>query len=328
MSLIYRTGFLSAILFLPGISWATVTNSRSERAIELTEKLKINLPESAKKVRIWIPVPADNDYQKTKLLKVESPFSYRKSEDSLFHNRLLYFDLKNLRKAGAEIQVTYQIVRKEERALEPPVQKTIVKDSDPLPIEKYLEPRGLEIISDEIKKIAEETTRDISDPLEKARAIYNYVFNHVQYDKSGSGWGRGDSVYACQVGKGNCTDFHSLFITLARASGIPARFRIGFSLPETSEGTPAGAYHCWAEFYLPQKGWIPVDVSEAWKNPEKKNYLFGNLDPDRVLISTGREISLPNQEGAALNYLAKPYVEIDGQSFENFKLERTYRNIH
>lgn len=44
----------------------------------------------------------------------------------------------------------------------------------------------------------------------------------MSYDTSGRGWGRGDVVYACKVGKGNCTDFHSLFMALALAEGIPA----------------------------------------------------------------------------------------------------------
>ena len=49
-----------------------------------------------------------------------------------------------------------------------------------------------------------------------------------------------------------------------RAEGIPARFIIGFPLKADAEGTVPG-YHCWAEFYLPGRGWIPVDASDASK---------------------------------------------------------------
>jgi transglutaminase-like putative cysteine protease len=47
----------------------------------------------------------------------------------------------------------------------------------------------------------------------------------MRYDKTGTGWGRGDVLYACDAKKGNCTDFHSLFIAMARSQGIPATLR-------------------------------------------------------------------------------------------------------
>ncbi len=70
-----------------------------------------------------------------------------------------------------------------------------------------------------------------TQPLDKARAIYDYVFTTMRYDKTGTGWGHGDVLYACDAKKGNCTDFHSLFIAMARSQGIPGRFEIGFPLP-------------------------------------------------------------------------------------------------
>jgi len=53
-------------------------------------------------------------------------------------------------------------------------------------------------------------------PLAKARAIYNYVIATMRYDKSGTGWGNGDAIWACTAKRGNCTDFHSLFIGMMR----------------------------------------------------------------------------------------------------------------
>jgi hypothetical protein len=85
---------------------------------------------------------------------------------------------------------------------------------------------------------------------------------------------------ACNVKKGNCTDFHSLFIAIARSRGIPARFTIGFPLGASSAGQIPG-YHCWAEFYTGGQ-WVPVHASEAWKHPQLRNYYFGHLDADRI----------------------------------------------
>jgi transglutaminase-like putative cysteine protease len=167
-----------------------------------------------------------------------------------------------------------------------------------------------------IEELSAQETRGIQDPLGKARAIYNYVIASMRYDKSGTGWGNGDAIWACTSKRGNCTDFHSLFIGMARAAGIPSRFEIGFPLPgDQHEGAIAG-YHCWAQFYLESYGWVPVDASEAWKHPDKKDYFFGAHDDNRVQFSVGRDIRLdPLQQGDPLNYFVYPYAELDGKPF-------------
>ena len=143
------------------------------------------------------------------------------------------------------------------------------------------------------------------------------MFTTFRYDKTGTGWGRGDAVWACDAKHGNCTDFHSPFIGMLRADDIPARFDIGFPLPENKDKGDISGYHCWAEFYASKIGWIPVDISEAWKAKEKENYFFGSVDANRVKFSTGRDITLsPKQDGPPLNYFVYPYVEVDGKPYE------------
>jgi transglutaminase-like putative cysteine protease len=150
----------------------------------------------------------------------------------------------------------------------------------------------------------------------------------MSYDKSGKGWGRGDAIYACDVRRGNCTDFHSLFIALARARGIPARFTIGFPIGKARSGEVPG-YHCWAEFYAGGE-WVPIDASEAWKNPARHEYYFGHLDAARVAFTMGRDLALtPRQQGEPLNYLIYPYVEVDGKPLpkESIKSHFEYADV-
>jgi transglutaminase-like putative cysteine protease len=154
--------------------------------------------------------------------------------------------------------------------------------------------------------------------LDRARALYDYTFTTMRYDKSGTGWGRGDAEWACDAKRGNCTDFHSLFASMARSQKIPTRFEIGFPLPQGKNSSEIPGYHCWAEFYDPQNGWVPIDISEAWKHPEKKDYFFGAHDVNRVQFSVGRDLLLsPQQKGEPLNYFVYPYVEIAGKKWEN-----------
>jgi transglutaminase-like putative cysteine protease len=173
--------------------------------------------------------------------------------------------------------------------------------------------------------LAAKVTQGKTQPLDKARAIYDYVFTTLSYDKTGTGWGRGDVLYACDAKKGNCTDFHSLFIAMARSQGIPARFEIGFPLPADKYSAEIAGYHCWSDFYVDGKGWIPVDISEAWKHPEKRDYFFGSHDVNRIQFSRGRDLRLnPVQDGKPLNYFVYPYVEVDGKEFPNVALQFSF----
>jgi transglutaminase-like putative cysteine protease len=150
---------------------------------------------------------------------------------------------------------------------------------------------------------------------EVARTLYDRVDSHLKYDKSGEGWGRGDALWACDSGRGNCSDFHSLFIALCRDLKIPAKFEIGFPLPPEPGKAEIAGYHCWAKF-LDGERWIGVDISEANKHPERKDFYFGRLPPDRVMFSAERDLELaPKQLAGPVNFLIYPYVEVDGRPY-------------
>jgi len=152
------------------------------------------------------------------------------------------------------------------------------------------------------------------DQLELGRALYDVVDGHLRYDKTGEGWGRGDALWAYRSRCGNCTDFHSLFISLARSKGLPARFEIGFRLPEERGEGEVSGYCCWARFKPDGRGWVPVSISEANKDPARRDHHFGNLSEDRVLFSVGRDLTLvPRQDGPPLNFFVYPYAEVDGK---------------
>src|SRR5438445_3755960 len=176
----------------------------------------------------------------------------------------------------------------------------------------YQMPDKLIPLSGVIRELAEREGRGSETRAAKVRAFYEYVYRTMSYDKSGTGWGRGDAVWACENKRGNCTDFHSLFIGMLRSQGIPARFLIGFPVPDAEAGAIPG-YHCWAEFLDEKRGWIPVDASEA-KKKEMPDAYFGTIPNDRIEFTAGRDIVLsPPQHGEALNYFVYPYAEAQGK---------------
>jgi len=159
------------------------------------------------------------------------------------------------------------------------------------------------------------------DPKAVARALYDHTLERMKYDKpdGDKGWGRGDAEWACDSHYGNCTDFHSYFMGLARAKGLPARFEMGFPIPGgTDKEAKVGGYHCWAYVWIAGQGWLPVDISEADKNPQKAEYFFGTLDADRVTMTGGRDLTLtPTPAAGKLNFFVYPYAEVDGKKVDN-----------
>src|SRR5260370_36744669 len=69
-------------------------------------------------------------------------------------------------------------------------------------LKRFLQPNGRVPLQGAIAELAAQETRGIQDPLEKARAIYNYVIATMRYDKSGTGWGNGDAIWACTAKRG------------------------------------------------------------------------------------------------------------------------------
>lgn len=286
------------------------------RSFEFTYVTRIpERPADARSSRIWIPLPQSGPYQTISDLKIESPFAYTTHRDSEYGNEYVYLEVPAAKVAApAEVRVYFQATRQEHRVAldtQPIAAKTGAGAGE---LQRFLQPDRRVPLGGIIGELSAQETRGMQDPVAKARAIYDYVIATMRYDKSGTGWGNGDAIWACTAKRGNCTDFHSLFIGMMRAAGIPARFEIGFSLPEDQHGGTIAGYHCWAQFYVAPYGWIPVDASEAWKHPEKKNYFFGAHDHNRLQFSVGRDIRLdPPQQSEPLNYFIYPYAEVDGR---------------
>jgi transglutaminase-like putative cysteine protease len=277
-----------------------------------------NLP-AGKKVRIWIPAAHSDPYQEVKVVSAKSDLRLKKTREPKFGNEIYFAETKT---APTELhfEIEYDVVRHERVALSS-APHLITASLSPKDREDDLQPDTLVPITGLPADLAVKVAQSETDPLDKARAIYDYVFTTMKYDKTGTGWGRGDVLYACDAKKGNCTDFHSLFISMARSQGIPARFEIGFPLPPDKHEAEIAGYHCWSDFYIDGKGWIPVDISEAWKHPEMREYFFGSHDVNRVQFSMGRDLRLsPPQDGKPLNYFVYPYVEVDGQEYSNVSL--------
>jgi hypothetical protein len=284
-----------------------------------------NVPEG-KQIRIWIPAAQSDAFQEVTVASTRADLPLKTTRDSHYGNEIFYTTSAKATQSDLHFEIDYDIVR-HERVVYPV--SHVAYTGPRLPARKQdLQANELVPITGLPAELAIKVTQDKTQPLERARAIYDYVFTTMRYDKTGTGWGRGDVLYACDAKKGNCTDFHSLFIAMARSQGIPARFEIGFPLPTDKHSGEVAGYHCWSDFYVDGRGWIPVDISEAWKHPDKRDYFFGSHDVNRVQFSMGRDLRLnPPQAGKPLNYFVYPYVEVEGKEYANVSLAFSFADV-
>jgi len=272
------------------------------------------IPRGAHELSIWVPLPTTDRRQVVRNLEVTAPMEYSITRENEYGNSVLYLSAQAPLPPNLDLKFEALIERQAFNVLSE--EKRGAGSRGPAPHD--LEPHKLVPIDDVIAELARATTAGATTQLDKARAIYDYVTDTMSYDKSGDGWGRGDALYACDARTGNCTDFHSLIIGMARASGIPARFVMGFPLPENGVEGEIPGYHCWAEMYIDDIGWLPVDSSEASKRPEKRDAFFGGLDANRVQFTEGRDLQLP-QASDVVNYFVYPHVELDGVEYSEVK---------
>jgi transglutaminase-like putative cysteine protease len=270
--------------------------------------------------RVWVPLARSTPDQKVTVLKRTLPEGVsRVGDEPKSGNRMLFFEGKADRDGRIPLTVVYRVRRREVKAENGKRSK-----EDAGHIRRFLQPDSLVPITGKPLELLK-GKRLPADPMRKARLLYDLVNHHLRYAKDGTGGGRGDAVWACDSKHGNCSDFHSLFISLARSQKIPAKFEIGFPLPARRDNGEIAGCHCWAFFRPEDKGWVPVDISEANKNPKMTDYFFGNLTEDRVTFSTGRDLRLvPNQAGKPVNFFIYPYVEVDGKEYPQEKIQRKF----
>ena len=268
--------------------------------------------------RIWIPVPPSNQEQEITKLEQEFPAKGSIAREPKYGNEILYLEAKAGDDGIIHTEITYRVCRKAVKT------DFHARVQDKEGADLFLTPDARVPVGGKPLTLLKGMELP-HEQLQLARLLYDVVNNHMRYSKEGTGWGRGDAEWACDSGYGNCSDFHSLFISLARSQGIPAKLEMGFPIPEKRGKGEIASYHCWARLKPQGKGWVPVDISEANKNPAMKDYYFGNLTEDRVTFSVGRDLELvPKQDGPAVNFLIYPYVEVDGKPYDAAKIQKKF----
>jgi transglutaminase-like putative cysteine protease len=140
------------------------------------------------------------------------------------------------------------------------------------------------VFSPEIRSAVARVVGSETNPLVKARKIFHFIDKEIRY--------HGEEEYSTIPSfaqhcitrrKGDCGVQATLFVTMCRAAGIPARWQSGW------QSKPGELnMHDWSEIYIAPWGWIPCDASNGLQksdDPKTREFYLGHQDAYRMIVN-------------------------------------------
>lgn len=325
---------------------------------------EIEVPEGTESLRCWLPMPADDDpHQSVTGWQVDAPHPTRIVRDD-HGNRFLLLEATDPSAGKMPVRTSFHVERREVKGKIDPLLTRPHTQEELARLATHLEPTRMSVIDDDVRAMARAAVGDEKNPILVARKLYDAVLDRVEYhvkdpkpdaQKTMKATGTGSSRLTYETCTGNCTDFHSLYAALARASRLPTRVVYGSFFKGPLDGMDTDqSYHCWIEFHAPNVGWVPLDVAVAdvfvedfhanehsrpravltvangYDGPDAElvDYYFGNVEERRVVWHRGRDLVMrnPRQEGEPLLWNPTGYAEADGKPIKVGR-KLTYRSL-
>ncbi len=287
--------------------------------------ISLKAPADSRSVKLWFPYPTSDREQEITDLRFNGNYSnFTISREPVSGALYLYTDWTSPLKERT-LSVSFH-ARSRERKVSPLTEK---HQALPAEVKKYIQSDFWIPSADrKVRALAAQITKGKRGILQKARAIYDWTVDNTRRDPTVPGCGVGNVETTLASRSGKCADISSVFVALARAAGVPSREVFGLRLGTPGQTDVTDGHHCWAEFYLPGTGWIPVDPADVLKIMVQRNldrtaakqyreYYFGAVDEYRIVLQKGgRGLVFSEKNVQKVNYFMYPYAEVDGKPLD------------
>jgi hypothetical protein len=312
----------------PTPSWQVYTNPITFLG---TGKLSIprnKLPEKGV-VQFWLPLPIKTSAQGDVRVISITPEEYVKLPPSIEEEiGLAYLEVPvSELKGNLDIEVQFTFSHYEQSFdIDPErIGQYDYEDGDYI---KYTSSQKNINITPEIVAEAKKIVEGEENPYHIAKAIYTHIIDKIAYSVLPHltfdvlEIPESEFVYQNKFGDSGAQSIY--FVSLCRALGVPARTVAGWQLCPGYE-----TCHFWAEFYLPNYGWVPADmalgqVANYLPNITKeqrqtfKNFFFTNQDPYRWTIQENIDIPVhPEADEPIFLRMAVQYPAVVSKDSEN-----------
>ena len=275
-------------------------------------------------VRAWLPIPRSFPFQKDfRLVRSSRPAAIDQGSSPI---RSAYLERVFENDSTFDFEIEYEYTH---FGIKFPYAPELVEPYDPSDpiVQNYTREGPHVVFTDTMRSTAASIADGMTNPLEKARAYYDWIAENIQYSYAIEySTIRNISDYCLMNRYGDCGQEALLFITLCRMSGIPARWQSGwFTFPGGKTN------HDWTEIYVRPWGWIPVDpymgiFSRQYlttlgteEQQTVQDFYFGGLDQYRIAANSDHSQTLrPPKRG----------LRSDDVDFQRGELEYEDTNIY
>lgn len=279
-----------------------------------------NKIDRSKDLKLWIPIPREWDSQKAVKIISVKPEPHARYTDPEHGNPMLFWDFgKELEKPSYKVDIKYRL---EQYEVDSDIEPNKIGLYDKTSKEYILYTRSTHTINitSKVKELVKQAVGDEKNPYLQAEQIFKFIRKNVRYELNRLERGVGteallnnpvyDEDMKSEYYEGQCAQQAILFVAMCRSVGIPARTIQGFihhnpwiqkedlkpftprELELSSSGLAgaqhylAGIPHVWAEFYIPNYGWIPADLTRG---------RFARLNNEKIITDKGCDILIgPN----------------------------------
>lgn len=284
-------------------------------------------------LKVWVPLPlVTAAQQEVEILSVypKKYIKYPLKKDGDIGITYMEVPLEELKK-NLQIGLKIKFKHFEERFnVNPKMIGAYDKESELY--KRYTKSYKNTTVTDSIRATAKKIAGDETNPYIIAKKFYDHIVYNLDYSYTPHGALDAlkipESVFVHEHGYGDCGAQSMYFSALCRAAGIPARTSGGYQLFPMNK-TGCGT-HFWAQIYLPNYGWMPVDTSVGQiakyisniSEKQKKDYIeyfYGQMDPFRYLIQKDVDIALipPANEPLVFSIVLQTPTAICAEMDEN-----------
>ena len=142
------------------------------------------------KLEIWFPQAHSDQFQDVKIVSVTGDLPLKTTRDAKYGNTMYHAVAPKAAKDEYAFDVQYDVVRRERIGLPRAGQQPQLVQASAKEASAFLAPDKLVPTTGKLADIAGQQVQGHTGNLDRARALYDYVFATMKYDKTGTGWGR------------------------------------------------------------------------------------------------------------------------------------------
>ena len=111
-----------------------------------------------------------------------------------------------------------------------------------------------------IQKALQEISVEKNSVIQTLWNIRTHIYDHLEYVRDSK---HDPAPVVLSRGSGSCSEYSRVFLSMARALGIPTRFGQGSSGKNADKQNTYidKVFHRWVEVYFPEFGWVPIDAN-------------------------------------------------------------------